>query len=161
MMPRSSQVALLALIFVATLAGCASKSQTMIDIGQPCAPNNGIITTLVNPAPGSSNNPDAFTAVTLGSSGALASTFQVYITATTYTNTGSTKQQLSGYYTTLVNAASPASPVPMDGSQILTAFQQSDNPGITWPAGSTIDIYLGNQAEGCVATEFLGSFTVQ
>jgi hypothetical protein len=134
------------------LAACNTGGGSVTNPG-PCGPPVGSSVVLVYPAPGATAVPDNFGLVVLGSTTTLPTSYQAYVYNTTTNN---------GF---LFNAVSiPPNPLPTPNATPSFAnpiYQASGNPGTTFVAGSTINVYLNNANSTCVPQNSLGSFTVQ
>jgi hypothetical protein len=148
------------LILFAVVVACGGEAAlpptNPPDFGMPCISSAVSKITLVSPTPNSVGNPDDFGPIVLGSTATLANgTFQAFVAGATLTPTGQVAQQSFQYYGVLIPTAPPAQRP--DG---FTFFYVSSDLGITWPAKSTISVYLGNQNAGCLPTILLGSFSL-
>ncbi len=139
----------LALASAVILSACNGNANSFT--GQ-CNPPNGISTALVYPAPNSTGIPDNFGLIVLGSTSALPGNYQAYVVNDTTGNAA---------YFNFVGV--PPSPLPapnMLPSFANPVYQASGSPLVTWVAGSTLTVYLNEQAN-CAPTLNLGSFRVQ
>jgi hypothetical protein len=132
------------------LAGCNGSSSASTT---PCSPPNGIETTLVYPAPGSSGIPDNLSQVIFGSTAALPSNYQAYLV------NNATQAAVT------FNAVA-AQPSPLPTPNALPTFsspvyQASTNSGQQFGSGAAISVYLIPTGGGCVPVASLGTFTVQ
>lgn len=147
-MIRTSQRALL-LVLTGALAGCGGGSSSP---PPNCTPPPGTQTVLVYPAPNATGIPDNVGLVVLASTATLPSTFDTWVVDNTTGN---------GVFFNAVTT-SPPSPLPTPNATPTFAdpvYQPSGNPGVTFVAGSTITVYL-NQNANCTPIS-LGSFSVQ
>jgi hypothetical protein len=119
----------------------------------PCGPPAGTSTVLVYPAPGATAVPDNFGVIVLGSTTTLPGSYQAYVVNTT-TNNGV-------LFNTLGTAPNPLPTPNATPSFANPIYQSSGNPGVTFVAGSTINVYLNNTNSSCNPQTSLGSFTVQ
>jgi hypothetical protein len=137
---------------------CCNAGDPVASVPAACQAPSGVKVALAYPAPGSSPPgaaPDNFPAVILASSSQLPSSYSAYVVATAPTPSNSSN------YGTVQAAPSPL-PSPLTLPSFPNpVFQASDNPGVTWPAGSMVSVYLNESNASCVATSFLGSFKLQ
>jgi hypothetical protein len=99
--------------------------------------------------------PDNFSAIILGSSSVLPATYQAYVVQSAPTPANASEFSP-------VTSAPTTLPTPFAMPSFANPnFQASNNPGIVFPTGSTISVYLNNSALACLPTYFLGTFKVQ
>ena len=139
---------------VASLVGCNSNNITDYNAPGACTPPAGVDVSLIYPEPGSTGVPNNFSEIIVASSvvGGLSSGYRTYVT-----NANNTTSNLYGYLQPYPNPLPTPNAAPPFSGQVT--YQLSESPGITWPASSSLQVYLAG-SPNCRPVDLLGSFTV-
>jgi len=162
------------------LSSCHSNADPTLNPVLSCSAATNV--TLIYPVPNSTGVPDYFGSIELGSTVHLSKPFQAFVgfqspvatyayygvfaattppTATptptaTSTPTPSPAASTSSAPTPSPSPSPSATPLP---SPTPNYYYLSASTGITWPANTLINVYLGDPRSECTPTMFLGSFT--